>query len=149
MRKFLALLFLSFLLNSCNLFPDVNSSVNRSDVSNDVDHSYSEIKNKKLAWNYLFFDSEFPYYVYCYSLTCSHCNKIKNRVIEHALKNDNFYFYEDSSFTCFSDEIDKTIGVNDIKFLFIKGFPSLLKIEEKTIQKNLCGEDAIINELIL
>ncbi len=149
MKKLLILIFFSLLLNSCSLFSKDNTSMKNDGVSNEIQHSYSEIKNKKLAWNYLFFDSDTPYYVYCYSLTCSHCNKIKNKVIEHALQNDNFYFYEDSSLTCFSDEIDKTIGVNDIKYLFIKGFPSLLKIEEKKLLKNLCGEDAIINELIL
>ncbi len=149
MKKILALTSLSFLLSGCSFFSKDNSSVNNSGISNEVQHNYNEIKNKKLAWNYLFFDSDTPYYVYCYSLTCSHCNKIKNRVIEHALKNHNFYFYEDSNSTCFSDEIDKTIGINDVKYLVIKGFPSLLKIEEKTLQKNLCGEDKILNELNL
>lgn len=115
----------------------------------EINHTYSEIKDKKLTWNYLFFDADSPYYVYCYSLTCSHCNSIKNKIIEYALKVDNFYFYEDSSLTKFSDDIDSTIGISSSDNLMIKGFPTLLKIEQSKLTKNIYGEGSIFNELYI
>lgn len=139
----------SILLSSCSVFSSSSSQSSTKQISEEINHTYSEIKNKKLTWNYLFFDAESPYFVYCYSLTCSHCNSIKNKIIEYALKVENFYFYEDSLLTKFSDDIDSTIGISSSENLAIKGFPTLLKIEQSKLTKNIYGEGSIFNELYI
>ncbi len=139
----------SILLSSCSVFSSSSSQSSTKQISEEINHTYSEIKNKKLTWNYLFFDAESPYFVYCYSLTCSHCNSIKNKIIEYALKVENFYFYEDSLLTKFSDDIYSTIGISSSENLAIKGFPTLLKIEQSKLTKNIYGEGSIFNELYI
>ncbi len=147
MKKLFFTLISSILLSSCSLFSSNSTNSTVKPLDEEINHTYSEIKNKKLTWNYLFFDADSPYFVYCYSLTCSHCNSIKNKIIEYALKVDNFYFYEDSSLTKFSDDIDSTLGISSSENLVIKGFPTLLKIEQSKLTKNIYGEGSIFNEL--
>lgn len=149
MKKNILLLSIAFLLSSCSIFTSSLSESSFSEKEEEINHSYNEIKTKKLTWNDLFFDSKEAYSIYCYSLSCSHCNSIKNKVIEYALKDDNFYFYEDSSSTIFNDDIKSTIGISSSLNLAIKGFPTLLKINQKTLSKNIYGEASILNELNL
>ena len=149
MKKLFFALMSSILLSSCSVFSSSSSQSSTKQISEEINHTYSEIKNKKLTWNYLFFDAESPYFVYCYSLTCSHCNSIKNKIIEYALKVENFYFYEDSLLTKFSDDIDSTIGISSSENLAIKGFPTLLKIEQSKLTKNIYGDGSIFNELYI
>ena len=149
MKKLFLTIISSIFLSSCSLFSSISTSLVVKSLDEEINHTYSEIKNKKLTWNYLFFDANSPYFVYCYSLTCSHCNSIKNKIIEYALKVENFYFYEDSSLTKFSDDIDSTIGISSSENLAIKGFPTLLKIEQSKLTKNIYGEGSIFNELYI
>ena len=149
MKKLFLTIISSIFLSSCSLFSSISTSLVVKSLDEEINHTYSEIKNKKLTWNYLFFDANSPYFVYCYSLTCSHCNSIKNKIIEFALKVENFYFYEDSSLTKFSDDIDSTIGISSSENLAIKGFPTLLKIEQSKLTKNIYGEGSIFNELYI
>ena len=149
MKKLFLTIISSIFLSSCSLFSSISTSLVVKSLDEEINHTYSEIKNKKLTWNYLFFDASSPYFVYCYSLTCSHCNSIKNKIIEYALKVENFYFYEDSSLTKFSDDIDSTIGISSSENLAIKGFPTLLKIEQSKLTKNIYGEGSIFNELYI
>ncbi len=146
---FLSLLFLCLSLTSCSLISSSIEDTSFSQIEEEIDHNYKEIKDKKLTWNCLFFDAKVEYSVYCYSLTCSHCSNIKNKVINYALNNENFYFYEDSSSTVLSDEIKTTIGISSSDKLVIKGFPTLLKINQKTLTKNIYGEAFISKELNL
>ncbi len=141
----LPLIFLASCSHQLNIF---NNSTSTS-INGINEHNYNEIENRKLTWNCIFFEANSPYYVYCYSLTCGHCASLKNSVIEYALNNENIYFYEDSKDTILKGNVDDTFGVTSSKQLAIKGFPSLLKIEDETCILNIYGKEAISNELYL
>ena len=59
--------------------------------------------------------------------------------------NENIYFVQDSEDVVIDKNVDQTIGINDVESLLIKGFPSLVQIDNKTITKNVAG----INDIIL
>lgn len=145
MKKLFALLFvLTSLIPSCD---NNSSSVSfiSATIEPEITHSYNEIEDRKIKWKDVFFPSKTQYFVYFYSLTCSHCNQLKNKIIEYALVNENIYFVQDSEDVVIDKNVDQTIGINDVESLLIKGFPSLVQIDNKTITKNVAG----INDIIL
>ncbi|HBF68705.1 MAG TPA: hypothetical protein DDW20_05260 [Firmicutes bacterium] len=115
--------------------------------TNEIKHSYSEISNYKVSWNDVFFIAKPQYFVYFYSLSCSHCNELKNSVIEYALNRENIYFCENSKDVIISENIANTIGISDVSKLSILGFPSLIKIEDNKLLCNIAGIDKIKLEL--
>ena len=89
------------------------------------------------------------YQIYFYSLTCAHCKNLKNKVIEYALKNDNFFFIEASEKVAIVEDVSFTIGSTSISEMGILGYPSLVKIEQKVCVFNVAGESEIISKLNL
>lgn len=149
MKNLIYIFISTILLTSCNSHFNISSNGQSETINSTKEHDYNEVSDKKITWNCIFFEAKTPYFVYCYSLTCSHCASLKNAIIEYAIKNDNLYFYEDSKDTILKGEVDNTIGVSSSSELAIKGFPSLIKIEEGKVVLNLYGETKISNELHL
>lgn len=118
-------------------------------IDPETKHSYNEITDKKINWNDVFFPQKGHYFVYFYSLTCSHCNELKNDIIEYALNHDDIYFVQDSEDIVIDKNIASTIGINDVKNLCIKGFPSIIEIDKKILVKNVVGISDIVSLLNL
>lgn len=148
MIKKIFILFIS-IFPSCSIASNSIKSNSDSSIDESINHSYKEIENKKIIWNCMIFEANSPYYIYFYSLNCAHCNQIKNKIIEYALKYENIYFIEDSKDILFGDDIDSTIGESRPEDIYIKGFPSLIEIESKKCVLNIYGNNQIINKLIL
>lgn len=114
-----------------------------------IEHSYDEISDREIVWNDIFSISCPDYFVYFYSPTCSHCNRIKNVIIEYALTNESMYFIRFSDDVVVSGDVKNTIGVNSIDNLSILGTPSLLEVKNKVVETNIAGERAILEFLNL
>ena len=136
------------LLSSCSIYQSSEQSfLSSQEVS--INHEYEEIVNQKLLWNDIFSVAKTTYFVYFYSLVCQNCNSLKNEIIEYAIKNQNIFFVQDSKEFVFGNDILKTIGVSDISFFFISGFPTLIEIDNAILVNHVVGVNNIRKTLFL
>lgn len=149
MKKLLTLILPLLLLAGCSTNTSSISSTISTSQTSEIQHDYSEIENKKISWNSTFFTAKTAYFVYFYSLSCSHCAHLKNRIIDYGLSHDNIYFCQDSKDTKLQENVDATIGISSSDKLAIRGFPSLIKIENLTLKMNVAGEESICSILSL
>ena len=146
--KKLMLILPILLLSSCSIYISSEQSfLSSQEVS--INHEYDEIVNQKLLWNDIFSVAKPTYFVYFYSLVCQNCNSIKNEIIEYGLANDDIYFVQDSKEFVFGNDITKTIGIIDISFFFISGFPTLVKIDNAILVNHVVGVNNIRKTLFL
>ena len=146
--KKLMLVFHILLLSSCSIYESTEQSfLSSEEVS--INHEYDEIVNQKLLWNDIFSVAKPTYFVYFYSLVCQNCNSIKNEIIEYGLANDDIYFVQDSKEFVFDNDITKTIGISDISFFFISGFPTLIEIDNAILVNHVVGVNNIRKTLFL
>ena len=146
--KKLMLILPILLLSSCSIYESSEQSfLSSQEVS--INHEYDEIVNQKLLWNNIFSVAKPTYFVYFYSLVCQNCNSIKNEIIEYGLANDDIYFVQDSKEFVFGNDITKTIGVSDISFFFISGFPTLIEIDNAILVNHVVGVNNIRKTLFL
>ncbi len=109
-------------------------------------HSYDEVKEKFIDWN----DSlskDNHYFVYYFSVTCKYCEEIRNEVVQIALKNEKAIYFCNQNVVTQDMDPSSTIGQKEIKYLFVRGFPSLVEIEDKTVKNNMVGKTQVINYL--
>ncbi len=121
---------------------------NTNTISQEIpSHDYDEISHLLIKWEELFIQSNELYHCYIYSPYCSHCENIKNNVIDIALTLDNFYFLTyDHNIPILSD-VSGTIGAKQIEDVGILGTPTLLEVTESAITNNIAGENSILNFL--
>ncbi len=112
------------------------------------ERSYDEVKDKHVFYSDIFSIEYDIFYVYFYSTTCSHCNNLKEFIIPLALQRGDIYFVEASQEIVFLKSIEETIGLTSIEGFGILGYPSLIKIEEHIVKKNLAGILPIRSELL-
>lgn len=138
MAKFYYLVIFLSILKSCS-----SSSISipccDSEISHITNHNYSEINQYKISWKNTFSQAKTSYFVYFYSLTCSHCEQLKNDIIEYALDNQNIYFCQNSEEIIISEDVYSTIGISSYEHLSILGFPSLIYIDNGILKSNIAG----------
>ena len=150
MKKFLLIIPFLFLTSCVEQNPNLSfSSISSVSISLEIEHEYSEITDYRINWDEIFNVGKDNYYVYLFSITCSHCSSIKNKIIEFAINNKDIYFVEDCGEIIFKNDVNYTIGLTSTENLAILGFPSLLKITNKILTKNVAGTEKIITELKL
>ena len=152
MRNILRLLIVASLLcfSGCDIEDKPISSRKATvSLSQYIERNYDEIKDKKIRFADIFEIDKDSYFVYFFSRTCSHCENLKNFIIDQALGRGDIYFVESSNDVVFVVDAESTIGLTDIENFGILGYPSLVKIEEKTVTKNLAGNSSIKKELLI
>ena len=132
------------LLASC---ANTSSIKPTDDVLQVSEHDYSEIEDRIIPWEDLFTKESNRYYCYVFSKTCSHCNEIKNNVIDYALKNDNFFFVEYGKHIPLTDDITATIGATSIDNVAIMGTPTLLGLINHTLIENIAGSKKVLEKI--
>ena len=143
--KKLVLMPFIFCLLSCN--EQKESVTKEEEVSVQVSHDYSEVDEYSLFWETMF-DVESPnYYVYIYSVSCSHCNELKNYIIDRALSMKNIYFVKGTSKDQIGKDANSSKNAENPGDIWILGYPSLLKITNHKCEKNLAGINQIKGEL--
>ena len=116
--------------------------------SEERQYSYDEVNDKMIFWSNIFGVDQDDYYVYIFSKTCSHCESLKSFIIPLALERSDIYFVEASEQVVFIEDASSTIGLTSIEGLGIVGYPSLIKIREKSVEKNIAGTSLIKSELV-
>ena len=136
--------------NQQNIQSLSSNSLSSASLSSDskTSHTYDEVKNKHIYWSNIFTRSEDTYLVYIYSTTCSHCNAIKNDVIEYSLESTvPMYFIVSSPEILIDQKIALNQNVTSLDDLAIRGYPSLLYLVDHTVMINIAGERGILDTL--
>jgi hypothetical protein len=112
-------------------------------------HDYSEIAEWSIPWSALFTPPEIHYLVWIYSPTCSHCQEIKNEMIDYAIKipKPPLFFVKADATIPKGTNITKTLGADRVEQVFVAGWPTLLEIESGILSGHFLGPDAIRTEL--
>ncbi|MCQ2794893.1 MAG: hypothetical protein MJ214_01620 [Bacilli bacterium] len=109
-------------------------------------HSYEEVSDKMVNWLDVFTHDE-DYCVYFFSRTCQYCDSIRDEVIEIALTHlTPIYFCNDN--TIVTDrylDVESTIGQGDISEFRIKGFPSIIEVDNHLVKTHCPGKSATLN----
>lgn len=137
------LLLIPFLV-SCGL---TNTKELESEYSNISPHDYSEVDDKLILWENVFFQEDDFYYCYIFSKTCSHCNAIKDYVIDYALRKNNMYFVEYNKDIPIMSDVSSTIDATSIDNIGILGTPTLLEVFNHALISNVAGEKNILQKL--
>lgn len=148
MKKIFCLTFLPLLLGGCSI-KKTEEKLDISDIKIPVtNHEYFEIQDMSINWSDILEQNKDTYYVYIYSLTCSHCTDLKNWIIDKALDRKDIYFVKGSNKDVIKSDVSITIGAMSISEIAILGYPSLLKISDKKLVKNIAGNAKIMNALV-
>lgn len=147
MRTIYFLVAIPLLLGSCALNKK-EEKINTSDiVIPEADHEYFEVEDMYINWSDILVQNNNTYYVYIYSTTCNHCKELKNWIIEKALERGDIYFLKGSNEIEIKTDVSQTIGATNVKDIAILGYPTLLKIDNKTLVKNVAGNSQILSLL--
>ena len=119
---------------------------NASSLAEYIEHDYLEIKDKEIIWSDLFSKGD-HYYCYIYSEYCTHCEQIKNQVIEKALNMDNFFLIHFQKNIPVLTDISATIRETDINKMGILGTPTLIEIENQAVNQHAAGEKEVVKLL--
>lgn len=140
------LIIIPFALCSCQTETMNNSSISVvKEVQ--INHNYDEISEYELVWESIFDVTNSIYYVYFYSTGCSHCEELKSFIVETALERGDIYFVKGTSRDQITSDTKKLIGAENPGDIWILGYPSLIKISNQKVTKNLAGVSQIKAEL--
>ena len=132
---FIAILSLPILITSCS-----SNIVPKS-------YDYEDIDYLTISWSEIFDVPMVDYFVYVYSPTCGHCQKIKQDILNYAIHHDNFRFVLFNKDIPVLEDVTGTIGKNTVDDIGIKGTPSLFEIYDGVLIKNIVGSTAILETL--
>ena len=114
-------------------------------MSKNVSSEYNVPIEQKIAWSSCLSQKEDHYLVFFYSETCAHCHEIMGDVL--SFNNSNIipmYFLDTKASDTkipISNNIDLTIGVDNVDDLFIAGTPTIIEVENWLVKANIAGSD--------
>lgn len=150
MRKFFVSFFLlSLILTGCkNNSIGISSSLNTpntTETNGMIEYNYEDLGEKLINWDDVPIINLDHYYVYFFSRTCNHCQRIKNLVIPILLERQIYYGCEASSEHQICSVI--MIGkINKIDFCIL-GYPTIIEIENREVIHNVSGENEVVSFL--
>lgn len=109
---------------------------------------YEDFMDIKLEWKNLFSPAKSQYFVYIYSVSCGHCERIKEEVLNYIYDDrESYYLMECCDEIPLSVTTDETFGKTTIDEVSILGTPTLLQITEGYLSLNIAGEKMILDFL--
>ena len=114
-------------------------------MSKNTFSEYKQIIDEKIMWSDCLSQNEDHYLVFFYSETCAHCHEIMGDVLsfkeENILKMYFLNIKEQDIKIPISNNIDLTIGIDNVDDLFIAGTPSIIEVENWIVKANIAGTD--------
>jgi len=150
MKKcFIIIYYLPLVLTSCSFSTSaiVTSETENSPIQ--IEHSYDEIFNKRIDWEDIFNPAKTDYFVYFYSRTCSHCQQLKNKIIDYGLNHEDIYFCEASEKVKIVTDNTGIIGASSVQQVCLLGYPSLIEIIAHIVDSYFVGNKPISLKLNL
>ncbi|MDY0100368.1 MAG: hypothetical protein WCZ47_04475 [Bacilli bacterium] len=140
--------FIIFNLLISLLFKQQLQTKSECNFNKQINYNYDEISHLTIYYKDIFNQKEKQYYVYFYSLICSHCFEIKNKIITYALCDKvKTYFVLECDEIKYGFDTELTIGITSIEALFIKGYPSLIVIKNSNLTFNEAGINKILEKI--
>lgn len=152
MKQKIINLFLPAVAALTGCFPLRNSSASSIDnfsssgIIYERNYDYTEITDKLILWDDALYMPINSYYVYFFSKTCSHCERMKNSIIPIIIEQQNFYACESARNHVISMDAENNVGKRDID-LTIRGYPTLIFVQQGILKLNIAGENKIIDYL--
>ena len=137
MKKYLALFLIPFLF-SCN---------NKSEEEEETKHTYEEVSDRMHDWSETLSLDKDEYFVYCYSSVCKYCEEIKNEVIDIALKKKPELYFCNQNVVVEKDAPIAPIGESDINKIYVRGFPTIIKVKSKVFYEEYLGKTKVLELL--
>ena len=129
------------LLISCN-------NKNKSISEEEQKYDYADVSERSIKWEQLFEPKDKFYYAYIYSITCPHCNDIKQEVIYKSINNEeSIYFIEYTKDIPVGTNINDYIGQSNYINVGLIGVPTLMEISDHVITNIFVGSKEIIKTL--
>ena len=150
MRRIFILTFLPILfLNGCVDKKESQDSPNTSNFSSEtyglISYEYEDLGEKLIFWDDVPNIGLVHYYVYFFSRTCGHCQRIKDLVIPNLLKRKIYFACESSREHVFCSITPKG-NFGEIDFC-IPGYPTIIEIKNWAIVKSVSGENEVLSFL--
>lgn len=122
-------------------------------MSKNAFSDYNVPTSQKIVWSDCLSQKEDHYLVFFYSETCTHCHEIMGDVLSFNEANILPMYFLDTKANDnkipISNNIDLTIGVDNVDDLFIAGTPTIIEVENLIVKANVPGSDnclAFLNE---
>ena len=130
--------FLTALFSSC-------SPVESEQMNKNTSREYIVPLDQKIVWSDCLKQKEDHYLVFFYSDTCAHCHEIMGDVLSFYETNIVTTYFLDikgsDNIVPISNNIDLTIGADNIDDLFIAGTPTIIEVENWIVKANVPGSD--------
>ena len=148
-RKFLLFILPSLFLNGCvNKEGQQNLSSNTQEKTETIgliSYDYEELEEKLIQWDDIEGIDLNHFYVYFFSRTCNHCQRIKNLVIPNLLKRKIFFACEASGEHVLCG--DQRYGpLSQINFCIL-GYPTIVEFKNWAVVKYANGENEVLSLL--
>ena len=119
---------------------------NEDKISESYQYDYKDVAQFTINKEEIFSFANNSYYVYFYKENCSHCNSIKQAIIEEAINRNDIYFFDDTNdILKVKDLKNSIIGISKSEDIFIYGTPMLINILQGEISSYYLGTEQILN----
>ena len=102
---------------------------------------FQVVVDNSIKWPDILNQEENKYIIFFYSETCAYCHEMQKEVIDFAITCPLKTYFLDVMENDVPIDSDKKIGVSNYEEASINGTPSILEIENATINANISGID--------
>lgn len=114
----------------------------KADISIKISYEYDDLEEKIIYWDEIPLVDLNEFYVYFFSRTCVHCQKIKQQVIPLILKHNNCFACESSNEFEFC-ALQPTGNLKEIDFCII-GYPTAVYFKRGCVITYANGENEVL-----
>lgn len=107
-----------------------------------INYEYEDLGDKLVSWENISLIDREHYYVYFFSRTCSHCQRIKNLMIAKLLERRIYYACEVTNSVRFCSEMTDDVPPPRICII---GYPSIVEVKYLEVVKNVAGADEVLS----
>ena len=108
---------------------------------------FQVVVDNSIKWPDILNQEENKYIIFFYSETCAYCHEMQSEVVDFAITCPLKTYFLDTLENDVPIDSDKKIGVSNYEEASINGTPSILEIENATINANISGIDDCLTYL--
>ena len=121
------------------------ATISENETKGLINYKYEDLGDKLIYWEDIPNINLNHYYVYFFSRTCSHCERIRNLVIPNLLSRRIYYACETSNQSKLCGLQPK--GSFDVIDFCILGYPTIIEVKDWCVVKYVNGENAVLSFL--
>ena len=108
-----------------------------------INYEYEDLGNRLILWDDVSYIGHFHYFVYFYSRTCGHCQKIKNLIIPMIIEREFCYACEASNEHQICSK-PQTGLFSEIDFCIL-GYPTMIEVLNGELVDFASGENEVLS----